>query len=352
MAENRYDPHQIEPKWRAWWEERELFHADLAGAERPCYTLVMLPYPSGDKLHVGHWYHYGPSDSWARFMRMRGYDTFEPLGFDSFGLPAENFAVKTGVHPKDSTDSNIANMIAQLKRMGAMWDWERTLKTSDPSYYRWTQWIFLKLYEKGLAYQAEIPVWWCPELGTTLANEEVIDGKSEVGGYPCVRRPLRQWVLKITDYAEQLLDGLDDVEWPDSTKEMQRNWIGRSEGLEIEFRVDGEDAPLPVYTTRPDTLMGVTFISIAGEHPLAFKAAQSNPELAAFLAELRRGGVSEAELEAQDKRGMATGQWAIHPLTGEDRRISNSLMRLVELSLRHDVPETDWAVSHIRAVSR
>ncbi len=321
MAENRYDPHQIEPKWRAWWEERELFHADLAGAERPCYTLVMLPYPSGDKLHVGHWYHYGPSDSWARFMRMRGYDTFEPLGFDSFGLPAENYAVKTGVHPKDSTDSNIANMIAQLKRMGAMWDWERTLKTSDPSYYRWTQWIFLKLYEAGLAYRRAAPVWWCPTDQTVLANEQVREGNvCDRCGTEVVKKDLTQWFFKITDYADELLDGLDELEWPERTKTLQRNWIGRSEGVEIDWPVEGrDDAVIRTFTTRPDTMYGVTFLALAPEHPLVDEI--SAPEQRQATGEYRVGARRMSEIERtsteKEKTGVFTGAHAIHPLTGE-----------------------------------
>src|SRR5687768_8970160 len=188
MAEPRYDPQAIEPKWRRVWEEMELFRTDLHGAARPCYALIMLPYPSGDRLHVGHWYHYGPADSWARFMRMRGFDVFEPIGFDAFGLPAENYAVRTGIHPKDSTDRNIANMIDQLMNMGAMWDWAQTANSSDPSYYKWTQWIFLELYRAGLAYRAAAPVWWCPKDQTVLANEQVVgDNVCERCGTPVVK---------------------------------------------------------------------------------------------------------------------------------------------------------------------
>ncbi|HUP18607.1 MAG TPA: leucine--tRNA ligase [Gemmatimonadota bacterium] len=320
MAELRYDPNVIEPKWRAAWEEMDLFHADLEGAERPCYALVMLPYPSGDQLHVGHWYHYGPADSWARFMRMRGYDTFEPLGFDAFGLPAENYAVRTGVHPKDSTDSNIANMIDQLKKMGAMWDWDRTLKTSDPSYYRWTQWIFLKFYESGLAYRKAAPVWWCPTDQTVLANEQVLEGNvCERCGTPVEKKDLTQWFFMITDYVEELLERLDDLEWPERTKTLQRNWIGRSEGVEIDWPVEStEDATIRTFTTRPDTIYGVTFLALAPEHPLVDRIVASDlrEEVGRYRHLARRMSDIERTSTDKEKTGVFTGAYAEHPFTG------------------------------------
>ncbi len=249
MSENRYDPHEVEPRWRRVWEEMDLFHADLEHAERPCYALVMFAYPSGDRLHVGHWYHYGPADSWARHMRMRGYDVFEPFGFDAFGLPAENYAVRTGVHPKDSTDSNVANMIAQLKAMGAMWDWARTLNTSEPLYYRWTQWLFLKLYEAGLAYRREAPVWWCPTDQTVLANEQVVDGRCERCDTLVEQRAMEQWFFRITRYADELLAALDTLPgWPERVKTMQANWIGKSYGVRFAFPYElpaGSNLPSP-----------------------------------------------------------------------------------------------------------
>ncbi|HUP01633.1 MAG TPA: leucine--tRNA ligase [Gemmatimonadota bacterium] len=320
MTEIRYDPREIEPRWRRAWEEMGLFRTDLGGAERPCYALVMLPYPSGDRLHVGHWYHYGPADSWARFMRMRERDVFEPIGFDAFGLPAENYAIRTGIHPKDSTDRNVANMIEQLRTMGAMWDWAHTANTSDPSFYRWTQWIFLELYRAGLAYRKAAPVWWCPTDQTVLANEQVVEANvCERCGTPVEKRDLTQWFFRITDYAEELLSSLDDLEWPERTKTLQRNWIGRSEGVEIEWPVEGTDLAIRTFTTRPDTIYGVTFLVLAPEHSLVerittderLKAVLDYRDRARRLSEIERTS-TEAE-----KTGEPTGACAIHPLTGE-----------------------------------
>jgi leucyl-tRNA synthetase len=318
MSENRYDPQEIEPRWRGVWEEMDLFHADLEHAERPCYALVMFAYPSGDRLHVGHWYHYGPADSWARYMRMRGHDVFEPFGFDAFGLPAENYAVRTGVHPRDSTESNVGNMIAQLKSMGAMWDWERTLNTSEPEYYRWTQWLFLKLYEAGLAYRRAAPVWWCPTDQTVLANEQVVgDNVCERCGTPVEKRDLTQWFFKITDYVDELLAGLDELEWPERTKTLQRNWIGRSEGVEIDWPVAGADVSIRTFTTRPDTLYGVTFLALAPEHPLlqSIVAPDRRPEVDSYVARSRRLSEIERTSTEKEKTGTFTGAHAIHPLT-------------------------------------
>jgi leucyl-tRNA synthetase len=318
MSENRYDPNEIEPRWRRVWEEMDLFHADLEHAERPCYALVMFAYPSGDRLHVGHWYHYGPADSWARYMRMRGFDVFEPFGFDAFGLPAENFAVRTGVHPRDSTESNVSNMIAQLKAMGAMWDWERTLNTSEPEYYRWTQWLFLKLYEAGLAYRKAAPVWWCPADQTVLANEQVVgENVCERCGTPVEKRDLTQWFFKITDYADELLAGLDELEWPERTKTLQRNWIGRSDGVEIEWPVPGAGVAVQTFTTRPDTLYGVTFLALAPEHPLlaSIVAPDRRAEVEAYVTGSRRLSEIERTSTEKEKSGVFTGAHAIHPLT-------------------------------------
>ena len=262
---------EIEAKWQAYWEEHKTFRvgADIDRSKPKYYVLDMFPYPSGEGLHVGHPEGYTASDIVARYKRMRGFNVLHPMGWDAFGLPAEQYAIKTGTHPRITTERNMARFREQLKKLGFSYDWDREVNTTDPSYYRWTQWIFKQLFERGLAYQEELPVWWCPELGTTLANEEVIDGKSEVGGFPCVRRPLRQWVLKITEYADALLEGLDELDWPDSTKEMQRNWIGRSEGAEIDFPIAGApDLKLRVFTTRPDTLFGATYMVLAPEHEL------------------------------------------------------------------------------------
>ncbi len=318
MSEDRYDPHAVEPKWRRRWEEGDLFHADLEGADDPCYALVMFAYPSGDRLHVGHWYHYGPADSWARFQRMRGRHVFEPFGFDAFGLPAENYAVKTGIHPRDSTESNVANMIEQLKAMGAMWDWGRTLNTSEPEYYRWTQWLFLKLYEAGLAYRKQAPVWWCPNDQTVLANEQVVEGNTcERCGAEVERRDLTQWFFKITDYADELLEGLDGLDWPRRTKTLQRNWIGRSEGVEIDWKVDG--AVIRTFTTRPDTIYGVTFLALAPEHPLVeeITTPDQREEVEAYRARARRMSEIERTSTEAEKTGVFTGARATHPLTGE-----------------------------------
>jgi leucyl-tRNA synthetase len=297
-----------------------LFAADLTGAERPCYALVMLPYPSGDRLHVGHWYHYGPADTWARFMRMRGFDVFEPIGFDAFGLPAENYAVRTGIHPRDSTERNVANMIEQLKTMGAMWDWDHTANTSDRSFYRWTQWLFLELYRAGLAYRREAPVWWCPEDQTVLANEQVLEGNvCERCGTPVVKKDLTQWFFRITDYADELLDGLDELEWPERTKTLQRNWIGRSPGVEIDWEVDGRDCAIRTFTTRPDTIYGVTFLVLAPEHPLVDEVttAERRAAVDTYREEARR--LSDIERASTDaaKTGEFTGGYAIHPLSGK-----------------------------------
>ena len=285
------------------------------------YVLDMFPYPSGDGLHVGHPEGYTATDIVARYKRMRGFNVLHPMGWDAFGLPAEQHAIRTGAHPRATTERNIKRFREQLKSLGFSYDWAREVDTTDPAYYKWTQWIFKTLFERGLAYQAELPVWWCPELGTTLANEEVIDGKSEIGGYDCVRRPLRQWVLKITEYADELLKGLDDLDWPSSTKEMQRNWIGRSEGAEIDFEVAGHPGvTLRVFTTRPDTLFGATYMVLAPEHELV--ASLATPEQRAAIDAYRDAASRKSELErtelAKDKTGVFTGAYAVNPATGKE----------------------------------
>ncbi|MGH7563717.1 MAG: leucine--tRNA ligase [Gemmatimonadota bacterium] len=320
MTEDRYDPQAIEPKWRAAWSAMDLYATDLEGAETPCYALVMLPYPSGDRLHVGHWYHYGPADTWARFMRMRGFDVFEPIGFDAFGLPAENYAVRTGIHPRDSTERNVANMIEQLKRMGAVWDWDHTANTSDPSFYRWTQWIFLELYRARLAYRREAPVWWCPQDQTVLANEQVLEGNvCERCGSPVERKDLTQWFFRITHYADELLESLDELEWPERTKTLQRNWIGRSPGVEIDWEVEGSDRAIRTFTTRPDTIYGVTFLVLAPEHPLVDEVTTDERREAVDAYRERTRRLSDIERASTEgaKTGEFTGGHAIHPLSGE-----------------------------------
>jgi len=312
---------EIEAKWQSHWERQGTFRTPAkVDTSRPkYYVLDMFPYPSGDGLHVGHPEGYTASDIVARYKRMRGFNVLHPMGWDAFGLPAEQYAVRTGTHPRITTERNIKRFRQQLKALGFSYDWEREVDTTDPAYYRWTQWIVKQLFDRGLAYQEELPVWWCPELGTTLANEEVIDGKSEVGGYPCVRRPLRQWVLKITEYADELLEGLDDLDWPSSTKEMQRNWIGRSEGAEIGFAIDGHaGVALRVFTTRPDTLFGATYMVLAPEHELVTKLATR--ERRAAIDAYREAASRKSELERtdlqKDKTGVFTGAYAINPATG------------------------------------
>jgi leucyl-tRNA synthetase len=312
---------EIEAKWQAHWESQATFRVpQRLDTSRPkYYVLDMFPYPSGEGLHVGHPEGYTASDIVARYKRMRGFNVLHPMGWDAFGLPAEQYALKTGTHPSITTERNIKRFREQLKALGFSYDWQREVNTTDPAYYKWTQWIVKQLFERGLAYQEELPVWWCPELGTTLANEEVIDGKSEIGGYACVRRPLRQWVLKITEYADALLEGLDELDWPSSTKEMQRNWIGRSEGAEIDFAVDGlPGVTLRVFTTRPDTLFGATYMVLAPEHALVSKLAA--PERYAAIEAYRDAASRKSELErtelAKVKTGVFTGAYAVNPATG------------------------------------
>ncbi len=316
--EPAYQPTAIEAAAQRFWDDTRAFEVTEQPGKPKYFCLSMLPYPSG-ALHMGHVRNYTIGDVISRYQRMIGKNVLQPMGWDAFGLPAENAAIKNATAPAKWTYANIDHMRAQLKSLGYAIDWSREFATCSPDYYVHEQRMFVRLMKKGLAYRRNAVVNWDPVDQTVLANEQVIDGRGWRSGAVVEKREIPQWFLKITDYAQQLLDGLDTLSgWPESVRTMQRNWIGRSEGLEFSFKVDGEDEPLAVYTTRPDTLMGVTFISIAGEHPLALKAARSNPGLAAFLDDLKQGGVSEAELETQEKRGMATGQWAIHPVTGED----------------------------------
>ncbi|MDE0000441.1 MAG: class I tRNA ligase family protein, partial [Rhodospirillaceae bacterium] len=312
---------EVEAKWQDYWDRHETFRVpkDIDRSRPKYYVLDMFPYPSGDGLHVGHPEGYTASDIIARYKRMRGFNVLHPIGWDAFGLPAEQYALRTGTHPRTTTERNVARFRSQLKSLGFSYDWSREINTTDPGYYRWTQWIFKQLFERGLAYQEEKPVWWCPELGTTLANEEVIDGKSEVGGFDCVRRPLRQWVLRITAYAEALLEGLDDLDWPDSTKEMQRNWIGRSEGVELEFPLADGTGGIRVFTTRPDTLFGATYMVLAPEHPLvdSITTDEQRQQVEDYCA----AAATKSELERTDlqkeKSGVFTGGHAINPASGE-----------------------------------
>ncbi len=310
---------EIEPHWQSFWEQTKAFRAENHSALPKYYVLDMFPYPSGTGLHIGHPEGYTATDILARYKRARGFNVLHPIGWDAFGLPAEQHAVKTGTHPASNTQNNITNFRRQIKALGFSYDWDREVDTTDPKYFRWTQWIFLQLFKKGLAYVDERPVWWCPELRTVLANEEVIDGKSEVGGFPVERRNLRQWVLRITAYAEQLLDGLKDVDWPDSTKRMQEAWIGRSEGAEVVFQFEQAAlGTLKVFTTRPDTLFGCTYMVIAPEHPLV--DALTVPAQRDAVKAYRFKAASKSDLErtdlAKDKSGVFSGSYAINPVNG------------------------------------
>ncbi|TAH35538.1 MAG: leucine--tRNA ligase [Planctomycetota bacterium] len=317
----RYDFADIEARWQDHWQRNRTFRTPGPGApgfdpRKPkFYVLDMFPYPSAAGLHVGHPKGYVATDVLARFQRMRGCNVLHPMGWDAFGLPAEQYALQTGTHPAVATARNVAAFKRQLQALGFSYDWEREINTMDPGYYRWTQWIFERLYEKGLAYQAEVPVWWCPALGTVLANEEVIDGKSERGGHPCVRRPLRQWMLRITSYAQRLLDDLETLDWPESVKAMQREWIGRSEGAEIRFPVAGSADSFVVFTTRPDTLFGATFCVLAPEHPLVARITtpQQRADVERYRAEAEQKGELERTSLARAKTGVFTGAYALNP---------------------------------------
>ncbi len=326
---NTYEPREIEERWQAYWAKHRTFRAANPGdpdfdPEQPkFYVLDMFPYPSGAGLHVGHPMGYLGSDIVARRKRMEGMNVLHPMGYDAFGLPAEQYAITTGKHPAETTAENIATFRRQLQTIGLSFDWERELATCDPEYYRWTQWIFGRLYDRGLAYQAEVPVWWCEALKTVLANEEVINGRSERGDHPCERRPLRQWMLKITEYADRLVDDLELVQWPESVKTMQREWIGRSEGAEVEFAIEGREAGITVYTTRPDTLFGATFMVLSPEHRLVGEITtdEQRSEVEAYVA----AAAAKSDLErtdlAKDKSGVFTGAYALNPvLDASDER--------------------------------
>lgn len=311
---------EIEQKWQKHWDEQKSFATGEDRSKPKYFVLDMFPFPSGAGLHVGHPLGYIATDIKARFKRMQGFNVLHPMGWDAFGLPAEQYAIQTKTHPRAATEKNVGTFKRQLKSIGLSYDWDREINTTDEKYYKWTQWIFLQLHKKGLAYQAEVPVNWCPALKTVLANEEVVDGKSERGGHPVVRLPMKQWMLKITEYAERLLTDLDDVDWPDSIKEMQRNWIGRSEGALINFKLDTAEADeFTVYTTRPDTIYGVTYMVLAPEHPLVDKI--TTDENKAAVAEYKEAASRKSDLDrtelAKEKSGVFTGAYAINPVNGE-----------------------------------
>lgn len=314
-----YDPSAIEAKWQKRWEEEKTFEIDLSKAKDPYYLLVMFPYPSGYRLHVGHWFQYSIPDSYGRFLRMKGKDVFHPMGFDAFGLPAENFAIKTGTPPAQSIKENVHTMVEQFKRMGVTYDWTKVVNTTDPEYYRWTQWLFLQMYEHKLAYKKEANVNWCPKDQTVLAREQAQDGFCERCGTQVVQKSMPQWFWKITDYAQRLLDGHNDLDWPEKTKLMQRNWIGRSEGTEVHFNIDGHDDVLKIFTTRVDTLFGCTFVVLAPEHPLVEKIVTKDHKGAvqAYIQETRNKTELQRTDLNKDKTGTFTGSYAVNPANGQ-----------------------------------
>ncbi|OME86765.1 leucine--tRNA ligase [Paenibacillus sp. FSL A5-0031] len=318
-----YNPLVVEPKWQQFWDKNKTFQTTEDADKPKFYALDMFPYPSGAGLHVGHPEGYTATDIVSRYKRMKGYNVLHPMGWDAFGLPAEQHALDTGKHPRDITFVNIDNFRRQIKSLGFSYDWDREISTTDPEYYKWTQWIFIQLYNRGLAYVAEVSVNWCEALGTVLANEEVINGLSERGNHPVVRKPMRQWILKITEYADRLLDDLEELDWTESIKDMQRNWIGKSKGAEVTFEIDGHDSALVVFTTRPDTLFGATYCVLAPEHELVAKivtAEQKEAVEAYQLAASRKSDLERTDL-AKDKSGVFTGAYAINPVNGVKTQI-------------------------------
>lgn len=310
---------KIDEKWQKIWEDTKLYKFDENNLKKKLYTLVMFSYPSGAQLHAGHWFNYAPVDSWARMKRMQGYNVFEPMGFDAFGLPAENYAIKTGIHPKDSTLKNIDTMEKQLKSMGAMFDWDHEVITCLPEYYKWTQWIFLQLYKHGLAYKKKAPVNWCPSCKTVLANEQVVEGCCERCHTQVLKKDLSQWFFKITDYAEELLQMLDKIDWPEKTKAMQRHWIGKSVGAEVKFKVVDSDIAFNVFTTRVDTLFGVTYVVLAPENEIVDKITteEHKEEVEKYKEEAKKQSEIERQSETKEKTGVFTGAYAINPINGK-----------------------------------
>ncbi|OSA93077.1 UNVERIFIED_ORG: leucine--tRNA ligase [Clostridium botulinum] len=311
---------KIDEKWQKIWEENETYKFNPENLDKKLYTLEMFSYPSGAQLHAGHWFNYGPTDSWARFKRMQGYNVFQPMGFDAFGLPAENYAIKTGIHPKDSTFKNIETMEKQLKSMGAMFNWENEVVTCSPDYYKWTQWLFLKLYEKGLAYRKKAPVNWCPSCNTVLANEQVVDGLCERCESEVIKKDLTQWFFKITDYADELLDKLDGLDWPEKTKSMQKHWVGRSYGAQVTFKVKDSSLEFDVFTTRVDTLNGVTYVVLAPENKLVDELTlpQYKEAVEKYKEEASKQSDIERQSSSREKSGVFTGSYAINPINGKE----------------------------------
>ncbi len=314
-----FNHQQIEKKWQQYWADNKTFKTENETEKPKFFALDMFPYPSGAGLHVGHPEGYTATDILSRFKRMQGYNVLHPMGWDAFGLPAEQYALDTGNDPAEFTAKNIATFKRQIQELGFSYDWDREINTTDPEYYKWTQWIFIQLYNKGLAYVDEVAVNWCPALGTVLANEEVIDGKSERGGHPVERRPMKQWMLKITAYADRLIDDLEEVDWPESIKDMQRNWIGRSEGAEVTFGIDGTDENFTVFTTRPDTLFGATYCVLAPEHKLVeqITTADQRQAVETYLEKVKMKSDLERTDLAKEKTGVFTGAYAVNPINGK-----------------------------------
>ncbi len=317
MADYKFN--DIETKWQDYWIENSTFKTTIDKSKPKFYALDMFPYPSGAGLHVGHPEGYTATDIISRYKRMKGHNVLHPMGWDSFGLPAENYAIKTGTHPEETTQKNINTFRRQLQILGFSYDWDREIATSNVDYYKWTQWIFIQLYNKGLAYESEMNVNWCPELKTVLANEEVVNGKSEIGGHPVVRKPMKQWMLKITEYADRLLEDLEDLDWPESVKEMQRNWIGKSVGAELDFKLAESHESISVFTTRADTLFGATYMVLAPEHKLVNKITTS--EFKADIEKYQKESATKSDLERtelnKDKSGVFTGAYAINPVNNK-----------------------------------
>ncbi|NVJ59687.1 MAG: leucine--tRNA ligase [Gammaproteobacteria bacterium] len=349
--QEQYSPQQVELNVQAYWQKNQVFKAIKDASREKYYCLSMLPYPSG-RLHMGHVRNYTIGDVISRFKRMQGFNVLQPMGWDAFGLPAENAAIKNKAQPADWTRENIAYMKKQLESLGFAYDWDREVTTCEPSYYKWEQWFFTQLVEKGLAYKKQSQVNWCPNDETVLANEQVHDGCCWRCDTPVVKKDIEQWFIRITEYAEELLNSIDGLDgWPDSVKTMQRNWIGRSEGVNMSFQVFGSEDKIDIYTTRPDTLMGVTYLAVAAQHPLALKAADSNPELTAFIAECNRTSTAEADVATMEKKGMKTGIKAIHPVTGDevDVWVANFVLMDYGSGAVMAVPghdQRDWEFAH------
>ncbi len=314
-----YNPQEIEPKWQQYWEENKTFKAEIDHTKEKYYVLDMFPYPSGQGLHVGHPEGYTATDILARYKRMKGFNVLHAMGWDAFGLPAEQYAINTGTHPAETTAKNISTFKRQIKSLGFSYDWDREINSTDQKFYKWTQWIFLQLFKKGLVYQDDALVNWCPELKTVLANEEVIDGKSERGNHPVIRRPMRQWMLKITEYADKLLEGLEDLDWPESIKEMQRNWIGKSYGAMVTFQIDNSEKSFDIFTTRPDTLFGSTYCVFSPEHPLVedLTTTEMKEKVEAYIEICATKSDMDRTDMSKEKTGVFTGAYAVNPVNNK-----------------------------------